>query len=250
MEIIPVDWDVGPRFALYRAVISEHNLQDVGLAIAEEVSTFKTEKRRKEHLSGRKLLYDALLHWGLNSPDEVEVRRDEYRAPSLAWMHGVWKNQPLPGLSICHSGEHVWVALIEPGWSIGVDVESGDRVISANALDLMAKGDELEMLRENPAQTIISWTSKEAVQKAMGQGMHFNPRDIVIPKGEGENKIPIENLIFQLINLSHMGSRIAISLVKKTRKVRVPEDDLLDATMEAMSSTDWGVGCNTTRNNA
>ena len=53
-----------------------------------------------------------------------------------AW---VWKNQPLPGLSICHSGEHVWVALIEPGWSIGVDVESGDRVISANALDLMAK---------------------------------------------------------------------------------------------------------------
>ena len=149
MEIIPVDWDVGPRFALYRAVISDHNLQDVGLAIAEEVSTFKTEKRRKEHLSGRKLLYDALLHWGLNSPDEVEVRRDEYRAPSLAWMHGVWKNQPLPGLSICHSGEHVWVALIEPGWSIGVDVESGDRVISANALDLMAKGDELEMLREN-----------------------------------------------------------------------------------------------------
>ena len=48
MEIIPVDWDVGPRFALYRAVISDHNLQDVCLAIAEEVSTFKTEKRRKE----------------------------------------------------------------------------------------------------------------------------------------------------------------------------------------------------------
>ena len=36
-----------------------------------------------------------------------------------------------------------------------------------------------------------------------------------------------------------MGNRIAISLVKKTRKVRVPEDDLLDATMEAMSSRDW-----------
>jgi len=250
MEIIPVDWDVEPRFLLYRADISDHNLQDVSLAIAEEVSTFKTEKRRKEHLSGRKLLYDALTHWGLNSPDEVEVRRDKYRAPSLAWMHGVWKNQPLPGLSICHSGEHVWVALIEPGWSIGVDVESADRVISANALDLMSKGEELEMLRENPAQTIISWTSKEAVQKAMGKGMHFNPRDIVIPDGIGENKISIGNLIFELKNLSYFNHRIAISLVQKSRKVRVPEDDLLDATMEAMSLTDWGVGCNTTRNNA
>ena len=105
---------------------------------------------------------------GAQFADEVEVRRDEYRAPSLAWMHGVWKNQPLR-LVYMSLGEHVWVALIEPGWSIGVDVESGDRVISANALDLMAKGDELEMQR-NPVQIIISWTSKEAVQKAMGQG--------------------------------------------------------------------------------
>ena len=64
------------------------------------------------------------------------------------------------------------------------------------------------------------------------------------------SEISIGNLIFELKNLSYFNHRIAISLVQKSRKVRVPEDDLLDATMEAMSLTDWGVGCNTTRNNA
>lgn len=250
MDEIALNWDVTPRVSLYRSRISSHDIEDVDLALIEEVQTFKTQKRRDEHLSGRKLLYDALLDWGLDSPDEVEVRRDEYRAPSLAWIHGVWKNQSLPGFSICHSNDYVWVAIVEPNWSVGVDVEREDRVIAKNALDLIAKGDELTELRENPKQTIISWTCKESIQKSMGLGMHFNPRDIVIPAGEGENKIAIENSIFELKNFSHKGQRIAVSITNKARKVRVAEDELLDATLTAMlESDDWGVGCKTTRLN-
>lgn len=250
MEEIALNWEVTPKVSLYRSKIESIELDDVVLAYGQEVQTFKTQKRKDEHLSGRKLLYNALNHWGLDSPDEVEVRRDEYRAPSLAWIHGIWKNHSLPGFSICHSNEYVWVAIVESGWSVGVDVEKADRVIAENALDLMAKGDELKLLQSNPDQTIISWTSKESIQKSMGLGMHFNPRHIVIPSGEGENIISIENSIFQLQNFCFEGQRIAISITNKTRKVRDAEDDLLDATLSAMQeSDDWGVGCKTTRLN-
>ena len=112
------------------------------------------------------------------SPDEIEVRRNQFRAPSLAFIHGIWKNTKLPSISIGHSEGWAYVALIENGWTIGIDGEKKDRKIAENAFDMMASGEELENLRGNPDLAIQTWTAKESVQKAMRLGMNFNPRKI------------------------------------------------------------------------
>ena len=78
-------------------------VQDVPLAQPAEVATFATVKRREEHLSGRWLLGQALKRWGVDDLSVLEVVRDEHRAPSLAYIHGVWKRTPLPNISIAQT---------------------------------------------------------------------------------------------------------------------------------------------------
>ena len=106
----------------------------------------------------------ALDRWGLD-PTQLEVRRTELRAPVLAYLSGIWVNTPLPSMSIGHAGGWAYVALIEPGWSIGIDAEPAERGIASNAFDMMAKGDELLWLQKNPEQAIQLWTAKESVQR-------------------------------------------------------------------------------------
>ncbi len=152
-----------PVITCYRCEVQDFAVEGVMLADADEVSTFVTDKRRMEHLSGRWLLQYSLIQWGINSIDEIEVRRDELRAPSLEFIHGIWRNEPLPSLSIGHGNGWAYVALIAPGWTVGIDAEPSARGIADNALDLMASGDELQQIRNNPEMAIRSWTAKESV---------------------------------------------------------------------------------------
>ncbi|MGA0380221.1 MAG: hypothetical protein ACO3NJ_05410, partial [Candidatus Poseidoniaceae archaeon] len=117
--------------------------------------------------------------------------------------------------------------------------------------DMMAKGEELQHLKEGTLDALWAWTSKEAIQKAARKGMHLNPRNIILPRGKGKNEISIENSIFQLANLSNERFQITLAWGVETEPIRSPEDDLLDATREAMNSgTSWSVGCSTVRKNA
>ena len=81
--------------------------------------------------------------------------------------------------------------------------------------------------------------------------MHLNPRDIVLNAGGNDNKIAIGNSIFQLENLSNKEYQITLAWGRDANPIRSPEDDLLDATREAMDNGDnWSVGCSTVRKNA
>jgi len=81
--------------------------------------------------------------------------------------------------------------------------------------------------------------------------MHLNPRNIVLPWVGDKNEITIENSIFQLENLSNERFQITLAWGVETEPIRSPEDDVLDATREAMNSgTSWSVGCSTVRKNA
>ena len=131
----------------FRCPVSDFELSQVSLVNSDEVASFVTQKRREEHLSGRWLLAHALLSWGLSDVDLLEIRRDENRAPSLAWLHGVWKNEPLPSISIGHGNGWAYVALAPSGFSIGIDAEPVERMIAENAFDMMAKGEDLDYLR-------------------------------------------------------------------------------------------------------
>ena len=250
MQEIPVQFDSnGPRLLCFMAPVTELDISQVQLANADEVAKFVTKKRKDEHLSGRLLLEMALEKWGIDT-SLLEVRRNEFRAPSIAYLPGTWVRNPLPSISIGHSNEWAFVALIESGWTIGIDGEPLELEISSGVFELMAKGEELTYLQNNADQALTYWTSKEAVQKAARLGMNLNPREIKIPIGNNETKIPIENLNFQLKNLSFNGYNISVAISQGEGYDSIPEDDLLDQTLEAMQADeDWSIGCKTTRTN-
>ncbi len=239
-----------PSIACYRCRVQDFALDDLIFIDVDEVSSFATDKRRMEHLSGRWLLEYALIQWGIKSVDEIEVRRNELRAPSLAFINGVWRNEALPSISIGHGNGWAYVAVIESNWTIGIDAEPRNRGIADNALDLMASGDELQYIRQNPHKAIRFWTAKESVQKAMRMGMKLNPREIKVPIDKQICNISIEKSILQLRNWVHEEVHISLSWMLGEGQIRSAEDDLLDATREAMNSgQEWQVGCNTTRKN-
>jgi len=223
--------------------------QDLHLIQADEVRTFATEKRRMDHFNGRWLLENALSKWGLSTLDDIEVLRTDKREPYLRYIQGVWKNQPLPSFSIAHSAHHVFVALCEAGWSIGIDAEPLDRELSSGVYELMSSGDELKFLHAHPERALRYWTLKEAVQKSMGQGMHLNPRKIKVPIEKSITHISIENLKIQLENKVNHGFQMSVALTQRNSQPQTAEDRLLKVTKDAMNTSDWSVGCNTTRNN-
>jgi len=216
----------------------------------DEIRTFKTDKRRDEHLSARWLLEQALGEWGLKDLSAVMISRTEERAPYLKVIHGMWIQYSLPSISISHSDGLACVALIDEGWTIGLDAEPLNRPPKPAVFDMMAKGKELARLNEGELDPLLAWTGKEAIQKALRMGMHFNPREIEIPIEGLESKMSIGNSKIQLINYTHQTHKIMLAYGKDMAPIRSSEEDLLQATRDAMDSgASWGVGCSTTRNN-
>ena len=217
----------GPRMLILRCSLSKRNsifAEDLGRA---------SEKRIIDHSSGRWLLEQALLNWGINDISQIEVRRDDNRAPYLSWIPGCWRNEPLPNISIAHCESAALVALIESSYWVGIDAELANRGIAENAFDMMAKDEELILLQNNPHLAIDMWTSKEAIQKAHHLGMNLNPRDIIIESpGMDLHRFIDEDL------------QVALAWKKAGPIARSAEDDLLDATRAVIESgQDFTVGC-------
>ena len=240
----------GPRCLFATCPIVEQDPTSLQLINWDEIKTFKTQKRRDEHLSARWLLEEALGEWGGIDCSQLSISRTDERAPYLQAIQGLWIQPKLPSISISHSENIACVALIDCGWTIGIDAEPLSRPPKPSVYDMMAKGEELTRLKSGELDALRAWTSKEAVQKAARLGMHLNPREIILTPNE-ENKISIENLILQLKNLSNDEYQITLAWGHDIRPIRTSEDDLLDATREAMNSgDDWTVGCSTIRKNA
>ena len=217
----------------------------------DEIRTFRTDKRKDEHLSARWLLEQALSEWGLKDLTALMISRTEERAPYLNVIHGMWIQYSLPSISISHSDGLACVALIDEGWTVGLDAEPLNRPPKPAVFDMMAKGEELERLNEGKIDPLLAWTGKEAIQKALRMGMHFNPREIEIPIGDLESEISIGNSKIQLRNFLHPTHKITLAYGKDSAPIMSPEEALLEATRDAMDSgASWGVGCSTTRNNS
>jgi len=248
--LLDVPLSFSKHVRLYSMPIRHLECGDVQLANADEVATFSTSKRNDEHLSGRWLLGHCLGLWGVKDLSVLDIVRDEHRAPRVVFLQGMWLNTPLPSFSISHSNGHVFLALCESEFDIGFDAEPAERSLASNAFDMISTGLELEQLRLNPDSSMMLWTSKEAVQKAMRKGMHLNPRKIKISIGDLEQHISIEKSIIQLGNWIQNGYQMALALRPKPSALLTAEERLLESTRLAMlDRPDWGVGCNTNRNN-
>ena len=240
----------GPQCLVTTCPITKRDPKDLHFVDWDEIATFKTPKRLNEHLSARWLLEEALKQWGIKDYQHISVSRTDERAPYLQAIQGLWVNPMLPSISISHSETLACVALIEQGWTVGIDAEPIARPPKPSVYDMMAKGEELERLCGGELDALWAWTSKEAIQKAARQGMHLNPRNLVVPSSNSMSKISIENLNLQLENLSNEAYQITLAWGQDTNPIRSAEDDLLDATRKAMSVTeDWTVGCSTVRKN-
>ena len=249
MDSSVVEIPLGATHRAFMMPLLDLSLDMVPLANPNEVATFVTEKRRREHLSGRYLLSLALKQWGCGDLSYLEIQRDEFRAPRLAYIQGVWQRTPLPSVSIGHSGGHAFVALAPADVRIGIDGELLERRLATNAFDLMAKGDELAELKSLPQHAMRMWVKKEAVQKSMGLGMHLNPRDIQLSIESDNQIISIENSKIQLDYYEYNGYRIAVATTGQEDRPMNAEESLLEETKVAMEDNpDWGVGCKTNRN--
>ena len=124
----------------------EHSPEKLQFIDWDEIKTFKTAKRQNEHFSARWLLEEAVKEWGGIDCSGIYVHRTEERAPYLRAIQGLWIQPTLPSISIAHSQTLACVALIDQGWTVGVDAESFDRPPSPSVFDMMAKGQELALL--------------------------------------------------------------------------------------------------------
>ncbi|MDG1557563.1 MAG: 4'-phosphopantetheinyl transferase superfamily protein, partial [Candidatus Poseidoniaceae archaeon] len=109
--------------------------------------------------------------------------------------------------------------------------------------------EELLALQNSPSHAIELWVAKESVQKALGLGMHLNPREIEIPIGVAHANLSIGNSKLQLFNWVYDSMQVSLAWGQFSLSIRTPEDALLDATRAAMKEGEWGVGCKTTRGN-
>lgn len=100
-------------------------------------------------------------------------------AVSAEFAANHWGKPALPGcgidFSISHSGNVIWVALCR-GIAVGIDVESKDAVIDPYGMAELFHQAERAALFELPAADAKSaflrcWTRKEAVIKALGEGV-------------------------------------------------------------------------------
>ena len=75
----------GPRCLVATCAIGERDPASLQFIDWDEIKTFKTEKRRNEHLSARWLLEESLKQWGDIDASQLMISRTDERAPYLTF---------------------------------------------------------------------------------------------------------------------------------------------------------------------
>lgn len=155
------------------------------------------EKRRTEWLLGRVVAKDAVRRYLAQQygtvvyPADIEILPDEYGRPIV---HGAWSTAvpSLPLLSLSHA-EGVAIAVVGDGTAaagIGVDIEHVGRMHNGTA-QLAFTLAEQALLASVPtvdqdSWLVRLWCAKEAVAKALGQGLVGGPQALVVQKLDPE----------------------------------------------------------------
>lgn len=143
--------------------------------------------RRTEWLFGRIAAKEAVrrylkvFHQARWSDADVEIFADDAGKP---YAIGAWNDylQLKLDIAIAHTAQFV-IALAASNAHIGVDVESVSRDLSNEFTAGVFTPVELELAAQavNPSLSIIRfWCAKEAVSKALGTGIRYSPKELVI----------------------------------------------------------------------
>ena len=85
-------------------------------------------------------------------------------------------------LAIAHTAQFV-IAVVAANARVGVDVEMRTRALSEEFIRGVFGPDELELAAnavDTPAALVSFWCAKEAVSKALGTGIRYPPRELVV----------------------------------------------------------------------
>lgn len=143
--------------------------------------------RRVEWLFGRVAAKEAVRRFLKDfyqarwSDADVQIWADDSGKPHAL---GAWSDFLTTKLdiAIAHTAQFV-VAVAAANARVGVDVESVERDLSEEFAFGVFTHDELELAAHaaNPSQTIIRfWCAKEAVSKALGTGIRYSPREMIV----------------------------------------------------------------------
>ena len=159
-----------------------------GLLSTEEIQALSergTPKRITERIAGRiaaKRAVSKITGW---DPRLIRIENKESGAPT-AWMD----QQQGPHVSISHSQNHA-VAMVSHQHPVGVDLEAIE-ARSTPFLEEWLSPSERTLVGRNPTHQTLAWSAKEAVLKALGEGMALNPREIELDHiGEKHLKVSL-----------------------------------------------------------
>lgn len=143
--------------------------------------------RRTEWLFGRLVAKEAVRRFLKDfyqarwSDADIQICPDPNGKPVAI---GEWRRFLTTRLdiAIAHTAQFV-VAIAAANARVGVDVESATRDLSEEFTRGVFTAEELELAAKstNPAQAFLRfWCAKEAVSKALGTGIRYSPRELVI----------------------------------------------------------------------
>ncbi|MGN0846601.1 MAG: 4'-phosphopantetheinyl transferase superfamily protein [Kiritimatiellia bacterium] len=150
--------------------------------------------RRTEWLFGRIAAKEAVRRFLQDNyqarwcPADVQIWRDDSGKPHPL---GRWKDDHLTtsiDLAIAHTAQFV-VAVVASNARVGVDVESRDRDLSEEFTRGVFTPEELELAVRAvnaPSAVIRFWCAKEAVSKALGTGIRYSPRELIVDSFQAE----------------------------------------------------------------
>ena len=172
---------------LSRAVLTKTEIGDFS-GLAGSVG------RRTEWLFGRIVAKEAVRRF-LNDTKQarwcdadVQIWSDDSGKPHAI---GRWRddlNATSLDLSIAHTAQFV-VAVVASNARVGIDVEMRDRDLSEEFTRGVFTDEERDLtLRaaSAPSAAIRFWCAKEAVSKALGTGIRYSPRELVVENFQAE----------------------------------------------------------------
>jgi phosphopantetheinyl transferase len=157
---------------------AEERIQWAGLS--------QNAKRRSDWLMGRLALKEAARRWIeanegiLLLPADVIVSIGPKGKPFIA-KHGLEALGRLPEVSVAHAHGHAVAIAAPPGTPVGIDVETGDRVVPDDVVRGAFNESEREVIgnaegAERRDRILRAWCAKEAAAKCLGEGLNGRPK--------------------------------------------------------------------------
>ena len=149
--------------------------------------------RRTEWLFGRLVAKEAVrrfLHENYQArwcDADVQVWRDDSGKPHAIGRWRDYLTAPLD-ITIAHTAQFV-VAVVGTNARVGIDVEVRDRDLSEEFTRGVFTDEERDLTfraASAPSAAIRFWCAKEAVSKALGTGIRYSPRELIVETFQAE----------------------------------------------------------------